>query len=171
MDHKSILKIGIKYGVFLGLGFCLYTTLMWLTNLDTTYLNIGQYLDMFIILLPLLLIYVGIKKFRKQGAKLTVLNRIYLALVIGVISALIYEPFLYYYHNVINPDWFDSVLSLKQESLKDQGQSREEIDRVLTTLSEQNAARSGMFSAFIASAIVIPFLGALLSFLFVRNKK
>lgn len=170
MNHKIILKAGIKYGVFLGLGLSVYTIVMWLTKLDTTYLKIGQYLDMAIILLPLIIIFIGIKNIRNQGIKLTFMNRIYLALIIGIISTLIYEPFLNYYHTEINPDWFDSVLKVKQESLESQGYEKEHIDKFLNALSD-NKASSGMFSAFISSAIVLPVIFALLSMLFVRNKK
>ncbi|NQX80544.1 MAG: hypothetical protein HRT66_00915, partial [Flavobacteriaceae bacterium] len=57
---KSTIKTSLKYGIIMGLSFCLYTILMWLTKLDSTYLNIGQYLDMLIILLPILVIFKAI---------------------------------------------------------------------------------------------------------------
>ena len=41
----------------MGIGFFLYTTLMWLTKLDTTYLWFGQYLGIGIILLPIIILF------------------------------------------------------------------------------------------------------------------
>ncbi len=55
-------KLNLKYGIIMGLGFCLYTTIMWLTKLDSTHLKVGKYFDILIILLPISIILIAIKK-------------------------------------------------------------------------------------------------------------
>ena len=97
----------------MGLAFCLYTTLMWLTKLDTTYLSIGQYFDMAIILLPIAMIFWAIKQ-ETNSYKVLIIQRIGIAVFVGAISYLIYDPYLFVYHHYINPDWFISVLDLKE---------------------------------------------------------
>jgi uncharacterized membrane protein YesL len=97
MDTK-FLKSTYKYGIFMGLSFCLYTTLMWLTKLDTTYLSVGQYLDTAIIALPIAMIFMAINHENKMYS-VTILQRIGIAIFISLISFLIYDPFLYVYHH------------------------------------------------------------------------
>ncbi|MBA4053228.1 MAG: hypothetical protein C0490_00805 [Marivirga sp.] len=58
----SIYRTRFKYGAIMGIGFCLYTTLMRLTKLDTTYLWVGQYLDMTIILLPIIILFLAMRE-------------------------------------------------------------------------------------------------------------
>lgn len=84
----KLLKTNFKYGVIMGLSFCLYTIFMWLTKLDTTYLHIGQYFDMAIILLPITVIFWTLKKviIVKQ---ITIMQRIMIAVFVGLVSFVI----------------------------------------------------------------------------------
>jgi len=161
-----------KYGVIMGVGLCLYTLLMWLTNLDSTYLHIGQYFDMAIILLPLSIISIGINK-QNSLANITLLQRIVIAILIGAVSFLIYNPFLYFYHNVVNPEWFTAVLSLKELELTAANISPEVITEQLETMKNSSIANAGMFqvSSIIASVIVIPVLISFITLLFIKHKK
>jgi hypothetical protein len=161
----------VKYGVLMGLGFCLYTIVMWLTKLDSTYLNIGQYFDMAIILLPLSIISLGIYKQNKlRGA--TLLQRVFIAILIGMVSFIIYDPFLYFYHNVINPEWFSSVLTLKEVELTKANVSPDLIDEQLQRMKASSVANTGVFklSSIIASVIVLPVLISFISFLFIKKQ-
>jgi hypothetical protein len=162
----------VKYGVILGVGFCLYTVLMWLTKLDSTYLSIGQYFDMAIILLPLSIISLGIYQQNKFKC-ISLLQRISIAVLIGMVSFIIYDPFLYFYHNVINPDWFSSVLTLKELELSEANVSPNLIAEQLQRMKGSPMANPGIFqlSSIIASVIVIPFLISLISLLFIKNTK
>ncbi|AHJ95394.1 hypothetical protein [Hymenobacter swuensis] len=56
------------HGLLLGLTLCLYATLMWLTRLATTYLSIGQYLDIHIMLAPVGFIIAAIHQQRRHNA-------------------------------------------------------------------------------------------------------
>lgn len=58
-----LLRTLLTYGLLLGL----YTTLMWLTRLDTTYLAIGQYLDMAVLLLAVGCLVAAIRQQRRLG--------------------------------------------------------------------------------------------------------
>lgn len=166
------LNNSVKYGAIMGVGFCLYTVLMWLTNLDSTYLNVGQYFDMAIILLPITIISMGIYQQNKsQGV--TLLDRIFIAIIISSVSFIIYDPFLYFYHNVINPEWFSSVLTLKETELRDANLSAETIAEQLQRMKGSSIANPEVFqlSSVIPSVIVIPILISFLSLLFIKNTK
>jgi hypothetical protein len=168
----SFIKSTYKYGIMMGLGFCLYTTLMWLTKLDTNYLNIGQYLDMAIIALPIAVIFMAINH-ENKAYSVTILQRIGIAIFVGLISFLIYEPFLYAYHNYINPTWFNAVLELHENTLKASGMAAADIANQLESEKMMNAKQAGLFKLgpFIASVIVLPTVIALISLLFIRNAK
>ena len=156
----------------MGLAFCLYTTLMWLTKLDTTYLNIGQYFDMAIILLPISIIFWAIKQ-ETHSYKVSIIQRIGIAVYVSAISYLIYNPYLYTYHHFINPDWYTAVLDLKELELNAENTSQEEITKTLDSMSTSSIAQAGLFrlSSMIPSVLVVPSLVALLSLVFIRNKR
>jgi Protein of unknown function (DUF4199) len=162
----------LKFGILMGLGFCLYSTIMWLTKLDTTYLKYGQYLDMAIIILPLTIILLAIKKANSTD-KLKILERIGIAVLVGLISFLIYDPFLYVYHNYVNPTWFESVLNLHKSTLEALNTDPTEIARQLELEKANNDKQAGLykFAPFMASVIVLPTIIALISLIFVQNKK
>ncbi len=169
---KINLLESIKYGVLMGVGFCLYTISMWLTKLDSIYLYIGQYFDMAIILLPLSIISLGIYKQNKSSA-VTFLQRVFIAIIIGIVSFIIYDPFLYFYHNVINPEWFSFVLTLKETELNEAGVTPDLISEQLQTMKDSSIANAGVFQlrSMIASVIVIPILISVISLLFIKNTK
>lgn len=159
-------------GKLLGLKFCAYTTIMWLTQLDTTYLRYGQYVDMAIILLPIGMIFWAIKAEMKHYP-VNVWQGIVIAIFVGSIAYLIYDPFLYAYHHLINPDWYDSVLQLEAQQMRLALVPEAQIEAKLVLLRQSSVAQAGLYrlSTFIPSAIIVPLLSALLSLIFIRNPK
>ncbi|WP_092895012.1 DUF4199 domain-containing protein [Algoriphagus aquimarinus] len=171
MNKTSFFKSTLKQGIIMGLAFCLYTTLMWLTKLDTTYLSIGQYVDMAIILLPIVMIFWAIKQ-ETNSYQVSIIQRIGIAIFVSAISYLIYNPFLYTYHHFINPDWFGAVLNLKEVELTAVNVPQEEITATLENMKTSSVAQADLFrlSSLIPSVVVIPTLVALLSLIFIKNK-
>ena len=168
----NFLKRTFKYGIIMGFCFCLYTLFMWLTKLDTKYLNIGEYLDIAIIILPIIIIFIAIKN-EIKFSEVNIMRRIGIGLVVGIISYLIYSPFLYFYHNYINPEWFNSVLSLAETKLIEIKTEPQVIAEKIQKMRENNLTQKAMFrmGAFIPSAVVIPILISLLSIIFIRKRK
>lgn len=171
MKLRNHFKNTFMQGVIMGLAFCYYTFFMWLTRLDTTYLNIGQYFDMAIIILPVLMILWAIKQENKKQ-KIVLFKRISIAIFVGLISFIIYDPFLYVYHHFINPDWFSSVLTLKEAELIAANTDTDLISEQLNKMKDTAITQSGLFrlSAIIPSVIIVPTLIALLSLIFIRTK-
>jgi len=67
-----------------------------------------------------------------------------------LISFVIYSPFLYAYHNYINPTWFDSVLSLKEKELTAEKIEPKQISEQLRKMKEANDAHSGILDGLLA---------------------
>lgn len=170
-ENFNFLKRAIKYGIIMGICFCIYTTFMWITKLDTKYLNIGEYFDIAIIILPIIIIFSAIKNERKFS-EISIMKRVGIALVIGIISSLIYSPFLYLYHNYINPEWFNSVLSLAETKLIEINTEPQIIAEKIQIMKENNLSQKAMFKigAVLPSAIIMPIIISLLS-LFVIKKQ
>lgn len=161
----------MKAGFYLGSGLCVYTTLMWLTGLDTAYLKQGQYLDILILALPFSIIFYSFRKILNEQP-LTTMGRIVASVVIGFISYLFYSPFLFVYHNFINPTWFDSVLLLKEQDLIQKNFSSIDIEYQLKHIKILNDQHNNMFnlSSFLSSVIILPVIISLASLIFIRNK-
>lgn len=168
--NSKILKLIFENGTILGIGLCLYTLFMWLSKLDSLYLNYGKYLDIVIFTLPMFIVFRTLKK-AKEIYELTFLKRFIIACGITMISYVLYQPFLYYYHTKINPNWFDYVLRLKQLELNAENLSKANIDDVLLKMRKVNLAQSKLFSlsSVLSSIIVLPTIMTLLSFIFIRS--
>ena len=172
MINTTFFKSTLKQGIIMGFSFCLYTTLMWLTKLDTVYLSIGQYFDMAILILPILIILWAIKQ-ENNLYTVTTVQKIIIAIFVGAVSYLIYDPFIYIYHNYINPDWFNSVLTLKEIDLNAVNIPHDKIVETLQKMKDSNVSQPGLFrlSTAIPSVIIIPTLIALISLIIVKRKK
>jgi hypothetical protein len=165
----SFLRTLLTYGLLLGLLLSLYTTAMWLTRLDTTYLAFGQYLDMAVALVPVGFIVAAIHQQRRQG-RLNGLQRVALAVGVMALAETLYRPYLYLYHTLINPTWFAAVLALKQAELTAAGRSAATIATELARLQAGQARQVGLFHGFWLSALVLPALVSLLTWPFLRNR-
>ncbi len=167
--RAKLFKYTSKYGLFMGLGFCLYTSLMWLTKLDTSYLKVGQYFDIAIIILPIITIFLAIKNAKKIH-QISFFQRIIISIYIGAISYLIYDPYLYFYHHYINPEWFVAVINLKEMELKAAKVPQGKILEIIENMKASNLSMSGVFtlSTFIPSVIIIPTIIAMFSVFFVK---
>lgn len=172
MDNRFHWDAAIKAGIGMGLSFCAYSLLMWITGLDGPYLHIGQYLDIAIILLPIAIILIAIRNQVRQQP-FSIWRRLLFAILIGLVSFTIYDPFLYMYHNYINPEWTTWVVNLKRDSLAASGASADVIATEITNLNQAHASQNVLFKpqALIASVVVIPTLIALISLAFFRRSK
>ncbi len=172
MRKLFFLKSTYEKGIFMGWSFCFYTTIMGYTKLDTTYLEYGQYLNIAIILLPIFVIFWAIgQKVRKY--RVSLFQRIGIAIFVSAISFIIYNPFLYVYHHYFNPEWYNAVLDLKEIELKSNNVPQAEIVDTLQKMKDSTTAQAPLFalSSVISFVIIVPTLIGLLSLLFVRNKR
>lgn len=159
----------LKHGLWLGLSLCLYTTLMWLTRLDSAYLSRGQYLDIAVVAVPVGFIVAAIQQ-QRQRAYLHLWQRVGIAVGVALLAEVVYRPYLAFYHTTINPTWFAYVLDLKRAELLAAGQSAAQITQELARLKVRHAGQAGVFSGAWVSALILPTLIALLTLPFLRNK-
>lgn len=159
----------IRYGIFLGIGFCFYSLFMWLTKLDTEFLSTGRYLDIAIIILPLIFTFLAIWAKSKE-IKLTLFRRIQCGLTVNFIAYIIYTPFLLLYHNFINPNWLKYVLDLKEKELLAQNIEADQIAKQLETVRLMSSDMNLITNGFIVGVIIFGFIFSLATLPFFRKK-
>jgi hypothetical protein len=159
----------LQNGILLGLVLIVYSLLMWLTCLDAEYLNIGQYLDILVIIVPIIFIIRAIR----HSLPIHIGNRLLIATGVGLIAYLIHAPYMYVYHNFINPDWFDWVIALEKQKMVAQNIPTEDIQQKIEQMININKINNKVFTmgAFLPSVIIIPAFIALSSLVFIKNKK
>lgn len=165
------LKQPMIFGLYQAIGLILFTLIMWITKLDSTYLNIGKYFEVGIIALPIAIIFLAIRS-EVQAGKVTIWRRFIIAIIVCLVSHIIYEPFLYIYHNHINPGWHNYLVDLRRSDLQAAGTDPEIIEQTIAKMKEFGKVQSQMFrlSATIVFVIIMPLFIALLSMIFIRTK-
>ena len=163
------MRTEVKYGIYLGIALCLYTIFMWLTKLDTTYLHIGHYFDIAVILLPLTFTFLAIRQ-KAREINLTFSKRILCGLIVNLLSFLIYTPFLTIYHHFINPDWLRYVLELKEKELAAQNVEPDKIKALLNVIISASNDFNLMVSGFIVGVLIFGSVFSLLTIPIIRSK-
>lgn len=169
MDPR-VIEIPAKHGAYLGIFMCVFTLFMWITELDTIHYDIGKTIELLVSIVPVAVILYTILKLNQQ-VELTVKKRILAGLTVGLVSVLISTPFTEIYHNFINPEWFDAVLKLKEQSMTESGASQADIHTRLEQMKAGNTTLNSVLGAIAFGGIIFPVAVSLVSFLFIRNKK
>ncbi len=169
MNRSPFLKNVVTHGLVLGFALCLYTTVMWLTRLDTIYLATGQYLDIAVAVLPVGVLAAAIQRQRRR-AYLPLWQRVSVAIGVAVVAELLYRPYLALYHTYLNPEWFSYVLALERVELLAAGRNATTIATELAQLQATQARQAGVFSGFWVSTLVLPTFVALLTWPLLLNR-
>jgi hypothetical protein len=163
-------RIAVRYGIIMGVTMCFYTIFMWISKLDTTYLRIGQFLDIIVTLVPVVFIVLAIRAVN-SFSPLTIVHRISIGLAVSFVSFLIYTPFLYFYHHFFNPDWLQYVLDLKQQDLELKGVSSSQIKMQLDAIRAASTDRNFVIAGFAIGVILMGSIISLLTIPFIRRRK
>ncbi|GAB4475596.1 MAG: hypothetical protein OHK0057_23530 [Thermoflexibacter sp.] len=85
-------------------------------------------------------------------------NRLLIATGVGLITYLIHVPYMYVYHNFINPDWFDAIVTLRKHNMEAQDIPKAQIQLKIEQMIKTNKINNKVFSmgAFLFSVIIIP---------------
>lgn len=166
----KLFSIGLRYGLIMGAALSAYTLLMWLTGLDSTYLSIGRYFDIAVILVPIAVIFMAIRRARAR-APVNIVQRVVLAVIVGLFSFVVYAPVLSGYHKFVSQTWFDHVMTLRGREMAAAGADATAITAEMAKMKAFNQQQSGLLNGLIPSVIVLPIFISLLSLVFVRNRE
>ncbi len=157
VNHKSII---INYGLILG-GLSILLSLA-LYMMDKSF-NPNAFLGSLSFLIPVVLIFLGIKKFKDSNRgllswKQAVKTGVGIA-VVGTLIALVYQQI---FENFIEPDFVNQKTAFLKEQYLEAGLSEEQVDTQMERMSKFNtpliASALGImlwaFLGFIISAII-----------------
>ncbi len=155
-------KIELKFGVFLGLGICVYTLIAHVLGFYTDNIQAGKYGDMVITLLPIVLIFLALKATLNRDGSLTFLKGVKIGLFVALVSFPISTAFLWIYHNFINPGWLDFILAFERRTMEKGGMSAAEISNRIDQIRSGNSD----FAQVVGGLIGTVGLALLLSMIF-----
>ena len=142
--------IEITYGIFCGLAMSAWILIEFFLGFHTTSLEIGQYSGFFSFLVPVIFIFVALRKKQLQtNGRLSINDGINVGFQIALFSSIIFAVFLYFYNHHINPDWIERMVEWQRKNLILNGASDDEIGR----FTEQNRYRNSVIAQGIMNLV------------------
>lgn len=164
------MKTEIKYGLILGLGICAYTLLAHFLGFYTNNIGTGQYGDIAIILLPIIVFFLAIRERRNRENSLTIPQGLKTGLLVALISFPISTAFLWIYHHYINPNWLEFILAHEREVMVRAGVNAADITARLDKLRTGNSDLAQIVGGLIGTLILALILSLIFS-LILRKKR
>lgn len=154
-----------KFGLITGIGICLWILLEYMLGFHTTKMHIGQYSMYFVLLVPVLTIYLALKEKRDLHlkGKISINGGIKSGLMISLIASIIISVFLIIYFNYINPQYselgvayYKEKIMLSDKTLIQQTQELDSIKRMFGFINQLlfgviGTIGVGLFISFIVS--------------------
>ena len=167
------MKIGVKWGVILGVAVCLWTMVLHVLGWYTVDLKQGQRADMASILLPIAAIGMAIRerRLKNPGQTLTLAEGMATGLVTGLVSIPITAGFLWFYHHQINPAWIDHLVAYERAKMEAAGTTAAVLTERLEAIRASGRDSVQLISALIGTTIITAFLSIIFSLLLRRSPK
>ncbi len=156
------MKTEAKFGIILGVGICAYTLIAHFLGFYTNNIQAGKYGDMVIIILPIVVLFLAIREKRNVQEFLTIPGGIKTGLLTVLISYPISTTFLWIYHHLMNPNWFENILAYEQKVMEKSGLRSAEIAAKVDALKAGNSDFAQIVGGFIGTIV----LGSILSSIF-----
>ena len=165
-------KYEIKYGILTGAGISLWIFTEFLLGFHTVKMNLGEHSIYFVVIIPLITTYLGIKEKREKQNKGTISlsGGIKTGLMISLIAAVITALFIIVYFNYINPGFFDHGIAYHKEKLLLKGKTEKEIAGQLKDIKAAFSFVNQLLFGIIGTVGTGLIISIVLSFILKRNK-
>lgn len=141
----SAKKIMVNYGILLGIITVLFNVILYVTN---NHLQPHWSLSILGFFLSIVLIYMGIKAFKKENdGYLKLGEALKIGLGIALITAVIGVIYTYLLMNVIEPTYMDQVLELQQEAMLERNPDMPQEQMDMAIEMSQKFSGSGVVMA------------------------
>jgi uncharacterized protein DUF4199 len=149
-------KVGVKWGIILGVTVCVWTLLLHVLGLYTTRLQLGQYADIVATVIPIVILFLAIRerRARNPGQTLTIGEGLATGVVTGLVSVPITAGFLWIYHHYINPRWMDLLIAWKEEQLRAQAKAPETISATIEAMRASATDTAQLTGALIGTLVL-----------------
>jgi hypothetical protein len=160
-------RTGGKWGLVLGVALCLWTLLLHVLGFYTTRLGAGQVADMIVTILPLVAVALALLERRRATARLQARDALLTGLALGVVSALISVPFLWWYHTTVNPEWVNLLVQWRTQQMTTAGSSAQEIAAAVESL-RRGGTNGAQAAAGVIGSVMISLGFSLVGWLILR---
>jgi hypothetical protein len=149
-------KIGVKWGIILGVAVCVWTLLLHVLGFYTTRLQLGQYADIIATVIPIVILSLAIRerRARNPGQTLTIGQGLSTGVVTGLVSVPITAGFLWIYHHYINPRWMDLLVAWKEEQMRAQAKTPETISATMDAMRASATDRAQLIGALVGTLVL-----------------
>jgi hypothetical protein len=157
------MRIIARWGVALGVALVLWTLFVHVMGWYTTNLAAGHIADRVVIVLPIAAIPLALRdRARAGGQPLGFVTALGVGAGVGLISAVVFTPFLWWYHHVMNPAWLDHLIAFERGGLAAAGTSAAEIERAIENTRRGATDAAQITGGFVGSVILCVVTAAVL---------
>ena len=164
------MKTELKYGLILGFGICVYTAIDHLLGFYSTNIEAGQYGDIAITLLPVVVLYFAIKEKRKALGHMTILQGLKTGELVALISFPISAIGLWIYHHYINPGWLDFIIAHERAKMENAGLAADAIATRVNALQLGNSDVAQLLGGLIGTLVMAAIPSLIFSYALSRKR-
>lgn len=146
----------------MGITLCGYTVIVFIFNLDRDHLDIVQYLDRMVMVVPIVFTFIGVRSISKEP-DFSYRVSLQSGLFINFISFLIYTPFLLIYHHFIHPEWLTHLLKFKEAELISANASSETVKMTLEQIKKSSTVMNLVVTGLIFGVFILGSIFSLIS--------
>jgi hypothetical protein len=129
----------------------------------TTNLAAGQIADRVVIVLPIAAIALALRERARAGVPpLRFVTALAVGAGVGLVSAVIFTPFLWWYHHVMNPAWLDHLIAFERKTLAAAGTAVADIERAIENTRRGATDSAQITGGFVGSLIMSVVVAAVL---------
>ena len=148
-------KIEVKYGLFIGIGLVVWILLEFALGFHTTRLEIGQYTGYAAVIIPLMLLYQGMKE--KRDTELAGTMKFGQGVLAGFFMSLVAAPimglFFYIFIEFLNPRWLELTFELERAKLLQTGVAADTAAQMLEQIKPIFTMQVQVASAFFGTIL------------------
>ncbi|MEK7584724.1 MAG: DUF4199 domain-containing protein [Patescibacteria group bacterium] len=148
-------KIEVKYGLFIGIGLVVWILLEFALGFHTTRLELGQYTGYAAVIIPIVLLYQGIKE--KRDTELAGSMKFGQGVRAGFLMSLVAAPiigfFFYVFIEFLNPRWLELTFELERAKLLQTGVAAETVSQMLAQIKPIFTVQVQVASAFLGTIL------------------
>lgn len=166
------IRLELRYAIFIGVGISIWVLFEYLLGFHTTRLEIGQYSGYLSVIIPILGLYLGLRKKRDVELKgeMSYLTALKSGVIISIIASLIIGIFFYFYTSFIHPSWIKQGLEFERKRMIEKRIPKKDIEKNVEQLKAFYSPQMQFTGTFIGTAIYAVLLTSIIS-LVVRRKK
>lgn len=152
----SIGNAAVRWGIVLGVAVATWTMVVHLLGFYTTRVRYAEIVDRTATLLPIACVGAAVLTFDSDSPQRSLkLGRVLvIGAGVGIVSALITVPFLWFYHHAVNPRWLEFLLDNERRRAAELGLSEAAVSERLAALRRGATDRAQIVGGLLGSTVL-----------------